>query len=518
MKAKYLSLPLAMTLGIGACDDMLTENPESFITTDNYYRTPADIENAAVAIYNNLLQWDWLKLQAHWTYGLAADEGTYHPESSSPDVLAPEFLNWTSLSGDAVKIWRMNYVTILRANLVIDKAPGVQFASDAQQQELIAEGKFMRAFSYFWLVRTFGGVPLYLSAEEQRKAGKPRAGEAEVLAQIIQDASEAEAALPWKRTGSQIGRANKASALTLLADAHRWRANVLKTTAAADWRAAAEATRKVMDSGAYGLNNSYLESFTPRSERRPEEVFAVIATGTGWNQAALWGGVYWPRDLGSGGGWAAVIPTARFYNSYLPGDYRKEATFWSQGCSANLPVDCPNPTTFTPRLSEGRSASDFPGITTEGYPHVNKYRISDRGRNFWTGSDVNVPLYRYAEVLLIHAEAQLELGNQGEALRAVNQIRARARKGAGNENRTQPADLASVDKDILYRERSWELAFELKRWFDLVQRGPDYFVSQIRTFDPQATLLGNVNPNHMRLPIPQQEIQSDQAITQNPGY
>jgi hypothetical protein len=177
-------------------------------------------------------------------------------------------------------------------------------------------------------------------------------------------------------------------------------------------------------------------------------------------------------------------------------------------------VNCANPVEFSPTSPE----YGFP----DGYPHVKKYLPTDRGIDFYGGGDVNIPLYRFAEAYLILAEAHNELGRPAQAVQAINVLRARARQGTGEENRTQPADLTvlgqSALRDAIYQERSWELSYELKRWFDLVQRGESYFVSQFLLNDPLAAQLGNLTGTRMLLPIPAEEIAKNPALEQNPGY
>lgn len=514
MKTRSTILILALTLATTACEDLLTEVPESFITSDTYYKTPADLEAAAVAMYSLFHDWNMFKVQYHWTFELAADQGRFHPDEPNVETQAPEYLNWTTTSRDAVQPWKTLYWNVLRAHQVLDNLDEVEFGNPQQRARLEAEGKFMRAFHYFWLARAYGGVPLYLSEDEQIQVDVARSSEAEVLAQIIQDATEAVAGLPETRVGAELGRATKGAALMLLADAYRWRANVL-TQSTEDWQAASNAAEQVISSGVYALEADYADIHVPGAQFRSEEIFSVQSIGGGgWWQSSLFGGVYWPRNLGAGSGWAVVIPTPDFYDSYIPGDYRREATYWTSACPADQPADCGSPIAFTPTDAQ----FGFP----DGYPHVAKYIPSDRGLNFWGGGDVNIPLYRLAEAYLIHAEAENELGNGAEAAASVNVIRARARQGTGSEGRAEPADIGVLDqasmREVIYRERSWELSYELKRWFDLVQRGEDYFISQFQTFDPLAGNLGNLVPSRMRLPIPAEEIQKNPALTQNPGY
>lgn len=511
-KTSYLLLMVVGGLALGACNDMLTEVPASTITSENYYQTADQIENATVALYAALGgDWNFFKIQQHWTFELPSDQGRFHPDEPNVETQAPEFLNWTSTSRDAVLPWQMHYTNLMRAHTVLKFAPETEFADPQKQAMLIAEAKFMRAFHYFWLTRIYNGVPLFTSLEEQRAGEKPRATEEEVLAQVIQDATEAAPDLPWTRPVAEKGRATRAAALALLSEAYRWRANV-HTQSTADWQASADAAEAIINSGQYALEDNYIDAFLPGSELGSEEIFAVQFANTGWFGIDLWGGVYFARNVPAVTGWAVVVPTPSFYHSYATGDYRHDVIFRTSACPDGSDDNC-DPTDkidFTPL--------NFEGFSTVGHPHVWKYRPSDYGQNMYGAGDANFPFYRYADVLLLYAEAEYELGNTTAALDALNQIRARARQGTGSESRPEPADLTTVDKDIIYQERSWELAYELDRWFDLVQRGESYFVDQLMTNDPLSNNLGYVDATHMRLPIPSGEIAKNPLLEQNPGY
>jgi hypothetical protein len=144
--------------------------------------------------------------------------------------------------------------------------------------------------------------------------------------------------------------------------------------------------------------------------------------------------------------------------------------------------------------------------------------------------DVDVPLYRYAEVLLMYAEAQNELGNTPEAIRYINMVRARARLGAsGTEDRAEPADLPTgmsklAARDAVYMERNWELAHEAKRWWDLVRRDsqePGFWFNSISQHDPSA-MKGRPDLEQRtylkRFPVPSREMDQMPELVQNPGY
>ncbi len=512
MKTLNVLLLVAVAALVGACDDMLTEVPESTITAENYYQTASQIENATIALYADLGgDWNFFKIQQHWTFELPSDQGRYHPDEPNVETQAPEFLNWTGTSRDAVLPWLVHFRNLMRAHMVLEYAPQVEFDDTQKQAMLMAEAKFMRAFHYFWLTRIYDGVPLFTSLDEQRTGGLARASESEILEQVIQDLTDAAPNLPWTRPAAEKGRATRAAALALLSDVYRWRANV-HTQSTADWQASADAAAEVINSGQYALVDNYIDAFLPGSETLSEEIFAVQFANTGWFGIDLWGGVYFARNMPAVTGWAVVVPTPAFYHSYAEGDYRHDVTFRTNACPDGSDDNC------APEEKIDFTPFNFEGYETVGHPHVWKYRPSDKGRNMWGAGDANFPFYRYADVLLLYAEAQYELGNTAAALDAVNQIRARARQGTGSESRAEPADLTTLTKDIIYQERSWELSYELDRWFDLVQRGESYFVNQLTTNDPLSTNLGNVDAIHMRLPIPSAEITKNPELTQNPGY
>src|SRR5205807_1782982 len=144
--------------------------------------------------------------------------------------------------------------------------------------------------------------------------------------------------------------------------------------------------------------------------------------------------------------------------------YTSQGAYVSGGCG--LSGLCPTAPAATP--PDQRPLGDGP------MPY--KYRKSDNGAN-WTLNDVDTPLYRYAEAILMYAEAQNELGSQAVAVQYLNLIRARARKGTGAESRTEPHDYGAAGeamtqtaiRDAIFQERDWELAHEGKRWFDLLE-------------------------------------------------
>lgn len=493
--------PLVLALGLGGCDDLLTETPKSFLTTDSYYRTPADIESATLSAYQPITRGDvwewWLVIDME----LGSDAVRIHPDEPNFGTYHPGLFLWTPTDASVSAPWNGFYTSIYRANLVLDKAPKVEFPDPQFRQELMAEAKFIRGYSYLMLTKLYDDVPLLLSVEDHEKAvGTPRTPVEQVHAQVIQDLTEAERDLPEQPRAH--GRASKAAAQMVLADLYQWRSSFLKKD---EWAKVAEYAQKVLASPQWGLLDDYLSVFLPANKGNREVIWMVASSGvdgrTSTNVFCHW----LPRALGfntAGGCEVLGQPTQWMYESFVEGDYRKEVSYRTSGCSTDPNIGC----------------------ITFDWPNVYKYRPSNNGVG--GPSDVDFPLYRVAEAHLMLAEALNEMGNTAEAIQHVNHIRARARKGNGSENRPEPADLPTTltkeqAREAIYMERLWELAHEGKRWFDLVRRDalePGYWRTSIENHDPEVAQRGDLSPHRKRFPIPAREIELNPALTQNPGY
>lgn len=503
MTRRLWAAPLALGLtavGLaGACSDkQLTEVPKNFVTTENYYRTPADIQSATLSAYQPLFQSAW----GRWMPvlgDLSSDQTRIQPDEPNFQTYAPGLLLWTPTADAINSVWNGFYTTIFRANLAMEKAAQVQFPSAAEQTALIAEAKFLRGFSYFQLTKGWGDVPLFRSTEESAKAvGTARTPVEEVQQQIIKDLTEAEAGLP--ATPASHGRASKAAAQMALADLYLWRSSFLTK---GEWAQAAAASRRVIDSGNWALASDFLAPFLPANKGYPnnrEVIWMTPASGVDGRSSTDAFCLFLPRELGFGSGGGCEIigqPTQWMYDSFDKGDYRFQVTYRTGGCSTNATIGC----------------------ITFKWPNVDKYRPTNRG--IGGPVDVDYPLYRYAEALLINAEAQFELGNAPEALRLVNLVRARARQGTGSESRAQPAALTAISRDAIYLERNWEMAHEGKRWWDLLRRDalePGYWAAQLTANDPETKARGDLSAFRKRWPIPQNDVQLNPAIKQNEGY
>ena len=480
---------LLVAVPFSACSDVLTEEPRDRISTEAFFQTAADAKAAIAATYRPLSTGALWGTNLQWALNAATDESRVGPEEENPNIVALTQLSWTTTnpyiagSNASGGAWAGLYQMITRANLVLAKVPDIAM-DEAQKAQILGEAKFLRALGYFYLVRLYGDVPLVLTPEDQ-EALVARTPQAQVFTQIVKDASEAEAALPATWTATDKGRATKGAAEALLAEQYIW---------CKDWPNAATNAKKIIDSGIYGLQANYINAFLPGSQNRNEEVFAAqssSATGAPAIDIAAW---EYPRAMNpnSNGGWGTWQPLQSFINSYPAGDYRREVSFFTSGI-------------------------DPTGKAVTFLPHVYKFRPTQRPGQ----QDVNWPIYRYADVLLMYAEALNEQGQSAAAIQYVNMVRARARNGTGAENRAAPADLSTAltqaqARLAIFDERKWELAYEGKRWFDLVRQGFPAFQAAELT-DP-TVIPTNVQPARMVWPVPQAQIDLNPSLTQNPGY
>lgn len=477
MKTKLWAIPFALLLG--GCDDMLTETPDDFLSPENFYQTASDAEAAIVSAYAPLVSTDLFKASLWRPLIISHDLGIVGPFEENASIRQLSTLAITSDNRYIDDIWGGFYDVISRANTVIDRVPDIEM-DETRRAGIVGEAKFLRALAYFYMVRLWGDVPL-ITSEEEASPDIARTPAEQVYQQIIQDAQDAVQVLPLE---AEAGRASQGAALTLLADVY---------LALGEWQSAVDAAQQVIDSGAYALVDDYLKPFLPAYENGPEHIFFLPANGVAPLNNVFVRFMY-PRELGTnqGGGFASLRPTDLHYESYLPGDYRHDVTFFTEGC--NIRREC---VTFPPHIYKYRPTSPVP---------------MNNGDEDWQ-------IYRYAEVLLIYAEALNELGRSGEAVQYLNMIRARARNGTGDENLAEPADYTgpmdqATVREVIFQERTWELAYEGKRWFDLIRRGEAYFMEKMSR-DPSAT---DLEPTDMLWPVPQAEIDLNPELEQNPGY
>jgi starch-binding outer membrane protein, SusD/RagB family len=537
MKNRFWIAPVAFTLALGACENMLEEEPRAFITTSTYYRTVEDLESGMLAGWGSLRTVFNGTTGGWWgSLGNMSDQERIH-NSAVNQTYSIARLDWTASNPQGLETgWQNLYRLIYRENIVIERAEEITTGDQSKKAQVVAEAKFMRAYGYMWLDRMYSAgpkptdhsVPLVLTEAEQRTAQEvTRATVQQVQDAVIKDLTEAEAVLPTRTQRGTAGRgqATKGAAQMALADLYLWRSSYMQS---GEWSKVVEWTNKVIQSGEYGLIQSgFFNVFNPGAKAaNNEQIFFMVAAGAPGRQNSAFTNAHGPRILGfdTGGGFGSNMVTPWQLSIYAAGDVR--------GRVGPVPAVGTRQADTVAYRNYGCSIGVVRGFTDNGgrcgpidvYPY--KYRATDL---IAANGDVDIPYYRYAETLLIQAEAQNELGNPVGAAALINQVRARARRGAtGTESRAQPADLSAAlgkeqMRDSVYLERARELAHENKRWIDMVRRDsqtPGYWAAALRNDSQNLELYPNVEQQTFkkRQPIPQREIDLNPGLVQNPGY
>ncbi len=503
MKRLLLVLIAGLALLPTACMD-LDENPVGVLAPESFYKDARDARAAMDAAYGRLSYENAYGRQLTMPLEFLSDEiDIGNPGTAVPRIELNEFRH--EAHNEIIGLlWQQLYATASAANLVAEKVPQIESMSQAERDALVGEAKFLRALVYFHLVRMFGAVP-YIDAfvsDPTSVANITRTPEDEVYGRIIKDLQEAIPVLPRSWPGGLKSRATQGAAKTVLAKVYLTRK---------EWAKAAALSEEVIQSGDFALVNDFADLWDPLKQDSKEHIFTIDYVA-GLSQGGANDDIE-PALHGVRGAdfnaWGVSVPSLKVYQSFDDKDYRKEVSFLDSV------------------MVGGKMApyTQFPYVT-ERRPHAAKDTrwLGPNAQNSGRDSDQNVPVFRYAEVLLMAAEAINEAsGPTGAAYNYLNQVRARARNG-GRLGRpsSAPADYqtGSLNKEqfrnAVLEERRIELAFEYKRWYDLVRTGLYMTVFN----DPNTSLeyRPNVKAYHKYLPIPQSEIDRNPNLTQNEGY
>jgi len=452
------------TIWLPSCQsDFLDLTPQSQPNTDNFYQTANDFNNAVNGAYD--------VLQSSNQYGgdfntllEARSDNVLDNDPSSNAGLRYNIDRFIEPTTNTIlrDTWGSLYTGINRTNLILDKIDAVTIDAPLKARYK-GEAQFIRALSYFNLVRLWGAVPLVLKAGNTTEARSyTRNAVAEIYAAIEKDLTDASANLPATYTGADIGRATSGAAKALLG-------KVLVTQK--KFTQAVPVLREVIASNTYRLLPNVADVFLVVNKNNAEIVFAVkFRKGVG-GALPEGHGLFYGTNIGDN-----IEPSLRA--AYPTGDKRQPLT-------VQIPV--PSNVNVVPR---------------KWYDEVSA--TNDVGNDF--------PVLRYADVLLLYAEALNEVGYQatGDAFTNLNAVRSRA--GVPVYTATQLATQASF-RDAVIGERRLELALENDRWFDLLRTGTAITALQ-------ATKI-TVPANRLVYPIPQAEIDtynSPSMFPQNPGY
>lgn len=425
---------------------------------------------------------DWNR---YWFQSIRSDDAAKGSSSTDAATLGNVMDNFQYSATEFASNWNGHYSLIFACN---DLVVTVETSGATDQGSIVnaAEAKAIRAFAYFDLRRDYGEVPIILNKIVTPSDGiKAKNTIAEVDAQIISDLEYAAQHLPlsWP---SYPGRATKGFANSLLAKLYLYQG---------EWKKSLAKSEEVIKSGQYNLMSSYETLFTKAGNNSRETIFEV--------QFLVVGRTYYSNNYfesqgvrGSGTwdlGWGFNVPTTNLISAYEANDPRKAVTILTSGQSDGLGNTLP----ASPPLDQlywNKKAYTLPSErTTYG-----------ENKNHWE----NIKIMRYADVLLMAAEAANEDGNSGLAATYLEEVRKRAR-GANNSILPIVSGGQTTLRTAIKQERRIEFALEGERFYDLVRWGD------------AATVLGGkgFQAKHRYYPIPQTAIdQSGGVLVQNPNY
>ena len=488
-KLKVYTAILLMIISLGildGCKKFLTEELQGTFSQSTFYKNESQALQALTGAYNGMSFRNFNN--AIWVFGdIASDDAVKggNPGDQAEITYIDQFSADAS-NGILINYWSFAYEDIARANAVIANVPAVNM-DVARRDRIIGEAKFIRAYNYFNLVNVFGNVPLKLLPSVSHDAIFVPLSDVTVIYQQIQkDLTEAAAVLPVSYTSSDVGHVTSGAALALLGKANLYQGN---------WATAIGYFQQVEALGIYSLLPNYADNFNLAHKNSSESIFEIQHLsgknpfiGNALNQ--------WFAPA-SEGGYYFNAPTQSLVDAFEKSatgevDPRLDATLGRDGqpwLNGNLFSSAWSPTGYLTKKHQ------------QPLSEVSSSLKEDGGLGY---------IYlRYADLLLMKAEAFNESGNADSAKSNLNKVRQRAR---ASFNGTPPADLladiTSSDNNVLrtaiQHERRVELGQEFHRYFDLMRWGKAV---------AEAALGVGFNYDTKRyFPIPQAEIDANQAI------
>ncbi len=493
------------SVSLSGCADLEVANPRQ--SSESFWTNSDDALRGLTATYNAL---ELLGVFGRWqafANDIRSDIGT--AETSPWGDLAN--FNRFELSDYNFEvnrhIWVHNYELIGRANQVTANVPDIDMDATLRSR-IVGEAKFLRALAYYNLVTLYENIPLITAplSPEERPAS---ATAAETWAQIEQDLSDAAAALPETYPAGEAGRATRFAALGMLGKARLQQRK---------WAEASQALGQVIASGRYSLLPNYADNFTEATELRNSEALFEVGAADLWPTFV---GISFPKMIGPCYRPGAPLPefnptfcdgrpTRWYFNEFLASrtttggvDPRLDVTLlYNDPARANEMIYGRTRGSFFANNPQSPAQED----TMIFFRKYGEHAIPNDQR--WD-NPINYRVLRYADVLLMQAEALNEQGgaNVTPALQYINQVRSRV-------SLPPVAGSGAALRDLILRERMFELGLESSRWNDL--RRHNLLATTLSSHDPDFTRF--VAGKSERLPIPTTERNLNPNVAQNPGW
>lgn len=502
-------------VGAGCSSSFLDEEDPSNIAPETFFRNPEDAESAVRGIYENFrFHGDGAGIFSANFQMLDALSGTAETETGQNSDL--NNLYSYQYTGDNLHLqqwWQQCYEGIANANLSIERIPTIPAITEADARKWVGHAKFLRAFYYFWVVRLWGDAPLItrpLYSWNDPEVNAPRSSTQAIYDLIVQDLTDAEAAGFPDTDGT--GYASKYAVKALLARVYLTMAGYPLNKGASHYQLAAAKAKEVIDFATanpsrIGLFASYDDLHDPAKRNSGEHIFQIQYSAGIAN--ANYQTFFLPNNtnITASGEVGTTVPTELFLETYEPGDKRTmekgfyfKEYFGDGGTGAPVTLNRYYVYKHFDVIANGRAAvGDLPAINGTG------------------NSGLNYPLIRYADVLLIYAEAQNESGLNVDAYNALKSIRDRAGLTTPDIGTFNQASFRTA----VWTERWHELAFEGITWFDMIRLRKVYDVESKSFVDfVGASVNGAVlAEKHYLLPLPAADYRNNPNLQpNNPGW
>ncbi|NPA37510.1 MAG: RagB/SusD family nutrient uptake outer membrane protein [Chlorobi bacterium] len=494
---KYIKLfsVLLLTVFMAACNDFLEENPKSLLSPSNFPSSAEDCELILGGMQSVVASQSFADRGLYFLAEVSSDETTVR--YTTGDRYELDNMVFTTDNQYIRMTWSSCYTIINQSNILIKYLPDEDWA-----QPYIGAAKFYRAWMYSTLVRLWGPTIVRLEPTEQISSDEEvvRTSEKEVFDIIVDDLVDAEQKLPELWTGNAAspddGRPTKGAAKVLLAEMYAtmagWPVNDVSK-----WKLASDKAKEVMDMGLYHLLPDFADLYLIAKKNGPEHIFSFQHTEPGGTMMSIQS-----RPRGEGikkGGWYLWNTQESFMNTFSDEDARKSVTFLTE--LIQPPYDT------IPYSNFLRNPDDPPCPAIGKWQDFGRDNIYDNAKR----TALIVPVFRYAEVLLLRAEAENEAnGPDAAAYAAFNELRGRS-----NPNNLLPTGLTQEQfRDSVRKEWSYEFAFEMKRRYNILRWG---IIDDVLSNDPHASK--GYQPYKKYYPIPQAEFDAglDPSL-QTPGY
>jgi hypothetical protein len=535
---KLLLLTL-VTATLSSCDDLLTEKPDSYYAADNFFISTENAEMAVFGIYDVLNR---IEHYGEYEIFVQTCDGQYAVKGVGGTANGRDLVHYylTPACTFIEPIWKLKYTGIDRANYFLANVKEMELYKDGNQELKSLEGEacFLRAMLYFDLIRYWGDVPFKTDYSNSATDGTlPRTDRMVIYNQIIADLNIAKEQLPVAYSPE---RASQGAARALLMRVYLHKAgyslkqngvlsrpdeNIRETC----YNAVIDEFVQIVNSGSHFLNPDYEQLWKNYSEGilEPHESMFEISffnSSGGKEDSGLWGSWIGPltdqnSSYGRANAFMVVTDGTNWYNFYDPLDVRRDVNICRYSVNAkDQRVAISSSSTWTP----GKWRREWMGTSPKDVNYT----------------DVNFVTIRYADVILMAAEAYNELGNNNEAVSLINQIRTRAGVAEINSDLTNyesiykkekmadhtfldDSDLTGKIRRILYWERGFELCYEHVRKYDLIRWG---ILDPVLKSIPRTSNYGAseffISGKHELLPIPLREMDINPALNgiNNPGY